>query len=101
MLGFQLFTLFGVKENRSHYKDEERTTLRDFVQVIFGNDQLLWTTISMILFMVSYCTTTSTVAMEYSFLRLSLAAALGNSSSAVSWLTPSTPAKTEYILASP
>ena len=59
MLLFQLFTLFGVQEDRSHYKEEERTTLRDFVTVIFGNDQLLWTTISMILFMVGYCTTTS------------------------------------------
>ncbi len=59
MLAFQLFTLIGVKEDRSHYKDEERTTIRDFVQVIFGNDQLLWTTISMILFMIGYSTTTS------------------------------------------
>ena len=59
MLGTQLITLIGVKEDRSHYKDEERTTLRDFVHVIFGNDQLLWTTISMILFMIGYSTTTS------------------------------------------
>lgn len=59
MLATQLITLIGVKEDRSHYKDEERTTLRDFVRVIFGNDQLLWTTISMILFMVGYSTTTS------------------------------------------
>jgi len=59
MLGTQLFTLIGVKENRSHYKEEERTTFRDFVRVVFGNDQLLWTAISMILFMVGYSTTTS------------------------------------------
>ena len=59
MLATQLITLIGVQEDRSHYKDEERTTLRDFVTVIFGNDQLLWTTISMILFMVGYSTTTS------------------------------------------
>ena len=59
MLATQLITLIGVKEDRCRYKAEERTTLRDFVKVIFGNDQLLWTTISMILFMVGYCTTTS------------------------------------------
>ena len=59
MLGTQLITLIGVKEDRSHYKEEERTTIRDFVTVIFGNDQLLWTTISMILFMIGYSTTTS------------------------------------------
>lgn len=59
MLGTQLFTLIGVTENRSHYKEEERTTIRDFFKVVFGNDQLLWTAISMILFMVGYSTTTS------------------------------------------
>ena len=59
MLGTQLITIFGVKEDRSHYKEEERTTIRDFVTVIFGNDQLLWTTVSMILFMIGYSTTTS------------------------------------------
>ena len=59
MLGTQLITIFGVKEDRSHYKEEERTTLRDFATVIFGNDQLLWTTVSMILFMIGYSTTTS------------------------------------------
>ncbi len=59
MAGFQLFTLIGVKENREHYKDEERTSMRDFAKVLLGNDQLLWVTISMILFMVGYCTTTS------------------------------------------
>ena len=29
------------------------------VKVLFGNDQLMWTTVSMALFMVGYCTTTS------------------------------------------
>lgn len=59
MAGFQLFTLIGVREKREHYKDEEKTSIRDMVKVIFKNDQLMWTTISMILFMVGYATTTS------------------------------------------
>ena len=58
MIGFQMITVFGVKETRS-FKEEEKTSLRDMVRVLFGNDQLMWTTVSMALFMVGYCTTTS------------------------------------------
>lgn len=58
MIGFQMITVFGVKETRT-FKEEENTSLRDTVRVLFGNDQLMWTTVSMALFMVGYCTTTS------------------------------------------
>ncbi len=58
MVGFQMVTVFGVKETRS-FKEEENTSLRGMVKVLFGNDQLMWTTLSMALFMVGYCTTTS------------------------------------------
>lgn len=58
MIGFQMITVFGVKETRS-FKEEENTSLRDMVRVLFGNDQLMWTTVSMALFMIGYCTTTS------------------------------------------
>ena len=58
MIGFQLVTIFGVKETRS-FKEEENTSLKDMVRVLFGNDQLMWTTLSMALFMIGYCTTTS------------------------------------------
>lgn len=56
---FLCFTLFGVKENRVFYKKEERTSLKDMSRVLFKNDQLLFTAISMMLFMVGYCTTTT------------------------------------------
>lgn len=56
---FLCFTLFGVKENRSLYKKEEYTSLKEMFSVIFKNDQLLFTAISMALFMIGYCTTTS------------------------------------------
>lgn len=56
--GFLSFTVFGVKENRNLNKKEERTSLKDMAKVIFKNDQLLITAISMALFMVGYCTTT-------------------------------------------
>ena len=58
MVGFQLITVFGVKEAAT-FKEEENTSLRDMVKVLFGNDQLMWTTLSMALFMIGYCTTTS------------------------------------------
>ena len=59
MLGFLLFTLFGAKEMRSQFRQEDNTSLKDMVQAIFQNDQLLFTTISMALFMIGYVTTTS------------------------------------------
>lgn len=59
MIGFQCFTLFGVKEYRSKFKREEKTTLKGMAKSIFKNDQLLFTVISMALFMVGYMTTTS------------------------------------------
>lgn len=54
---FLCFTLFGVKENRALYRKEKRTTLKEMFLVIFKNDQLLFTAISMALFMIGYCTT--------------------------------------------
>ncbi|MDO5111363.1 MAG: glycoside-pentoside-hexuronide (GPH):cation symporter [Clostridia bacterium] len=59
MIGFQLFTLAGVKEDRSRFKKEEKTTLRDMWHAIIHNDQLLFTTIAMALFMIGYSITTS------------------------------------------
>ena len=58
MIGFQMITVFGVKE-RGGFKQEEKTSFREMGRVLFANDQLLWTTISMALFMIGYCTTTS------------------------------------------
>lgn len=58
MVGFQMITVFGVKENTA-FKQEESTSLRELGKVLFQNDQLMWTALSMALFMVGYCTTTS------------------------------------------
>lgn len=62
-----LFPLLGVKENRALQEKEEKTTLRQMLRALLGNDQLMWTTLSMALFMVGYCTTTSfaTYYMQY------------------------------------
>ena len=57
-MAFLCFTLL-CKENRSLYKKEEHTSLKEMFSVIFKNDQLLFTAISMALFMIGYCTTTS------------------------------------------
>ena len=58
MIGFQLITVFGVRENRT-FKEEESTSLKELGQILFKNDQLFWTAVSMALFMIGYCTTTS------------------------------------------
>ncbi|MHC1786830.1 MAG: glycoside-pentoside-hexuronide (GPH):cation symporter [Christensenellales bacterium] len=59
MLLFQLFTLFGVRERRDAFRQEEKTTLRDMARAILHNDQLLYTTLAMGLFMIGYMTTTT------------------------------------------
>lgn len=56
---FQLFTLFGVKERRELFKKQEKTSLKDMLGALIHNDQLLYTTLSMALFMIGYMTTTS------------------------------------------
>lgn len=56
---FQLFTLFGVKEDKSLYENSEHTSFKDMFFIILKNDQLLWTAVSMALFMIGYTTTTS------------------------------------------
>ncbi|MBP8989645.1 MAG: MFS transporter [Clostridia bacterium] len=55
----QLITLFGVKEPAHLFKEEEKSSLREMARAIFKNDQLLYTVISMALFMIGYMTTTS------------------------------------------
>lgn len=53
----QSITLFGVKESKTN-NNQEHTALREMIRIIFKNDQLLYTAISMALFMVGYTTTT-------------------------------------------
>lgn len=55
---FLLFPLLGVKEPKIAADNEEKTTLRQMWNALVQNDQLMWTTLSMALFMVGYCTTT-------------------------------------------
>jgi melibiose permease/lactose/raffinose/galactose permease len=59
MIGGQCITIFGVKEFKGVFKQEEQTTLKGMIQAIFKNDQLLYTAISMALFMIGYSITTS------------------------------------------
>lgn len=60
MLFFQILMLILVKEpEESIHRKSEHTTLVEMFKVIFKNDQLLVAAISMALFMIGYCTTTS------------------------------------------
>ena len=52
-----LFPLLGVKERRVAPQQQESTTIRQMFRAILKNDQLLWTTLALGLFMVGYCTT--------------------------------------------
>jgi sugar (glycoside-pentoside-hexuronide) transporter len=56
---FLCFTVFGVKEDKSIHVKQESTSLKEMFSILFKNDQLLFTAISMALFMIGYCTTTS------------------------------------------
>ena len=55
---FQSITLIGVKEDRTYLEKTERTTIKDLFKALIGNDQLMVTAVSMVLFMIGYCTTT-------------------------------------------
>lgn len=54
----QCVTLFGVREPTAVAVKKQHTGLRELWKVIFGNDQLLVTAVSMVLFMTGYSTTT-------------------------------------------
>lgn len=55
----QCITLFGVKRQHNVVQPATHTGLREMLHIIFKNDQLLYTAISMALFMIGYVTTTS------------------------------------------
>ncbi len=59
MWGFQLFTLLGVKEDRSRLASTQHTSLRDMFGILLKNDQLMYAAVSMALFMIGYSTTAS------------------------------------------
>ena len=56
MLGL-LFPLLGVKEKRVAMEKQESTTVKQMFRALLKNDQLMWTTLAMGLFMIGYCTT--------------------------------------------
>ncbi|MEA5051697.1 MAG: glycoside-pentoside-hexuronide (GPH):cation symporter [Oscillospiraceae bacterium] len=77
-LGFLCFPIFGVKEDLTRFHKEEKTTLSQMWHALTGNDQLMWTALSMALFMVGYCTTTGFAAyyMQYLFGNINMYAVL-------------------------
>ncbi len=52
-----LFPLLGVKEKRQAMEKQESTSVRQMLRALLRNDQLMWTTLAMALFMIGYCTT--------------------------------------------
>ena len=64
-----LFPLLGVKEKRVAPENQESTSFKQMWRALAGNDQLMWTTLAMGLFMVGYCTTVNFAVtyMKYIF----------------------------------
>ena len=64
-----LFPLLGVKEKRVAPEQQESTSLKQMWHALVKNDQLMWTTLAMGLFMVGYCTTVNFAVtyMKYIF----------------------------------
>ncbi|MGO1975192.1 MAG: glycoside-pentoside-hexuronide (GPH):cation symporter [Propionibacteriaceae bacterium] len=58
MLAFQLITLFATRQQVA-VRAPAHTPVRELLSVIVRNDQLLWVTCSMVLFMTGYTVTTS------------------------------------------
>ena len=52
-----LFPLLGVKDKRIAPEKQEATSIKQMWRALVGNDQLMWTTLAMSLFMIGYCTT--------------------------------------------
>ena len=64
-----LFPLLGIKEKRVAMDKQESTTVRQMFRALLKNDQLMWTTLAMGLFMIGYCTTVNFAVyyMKYLF----------------------------------
>jgi len=64
-----LFPLLGIKEKRLAIEKQESTSVRQMLRALLKNDQLMWTTLAMGLFMVGYCTTVNFAVyyMKYLF----------------------------------
>ena len=64
-----LIPLLGIKEKRTDPEKQEATTVKQMFTALVKNDQLMWTTLAMGLFMVGYCTTVNFAVtyMKYIF----------------------------------
>ena len=64
-----LFPLLGVKEKRVALQQQESTSVKQMFRALLKNDQLMWTTLAMGLFMIGYCTTVNFAVyyMKYIF----------------------------------
>ena len=64
-----LFPLLGIKGKRVAETPQESTTVKQMFRALLKNDQLMWTTLAMGLFMVGYCTTVNFAVyyMKYLF----------------------------------
>lgn len=64
-----LFPLLGIKGKQVTQTSQESTSVKQMFRALLKNDQLMWTTLAMGLFMVGYCTTVNFAVyyMKYLF----------------------------------
>ena len=64
-----LFPLLGIKGKQVSQPAQESTSVKQMFRALLKNDQLMWTTLAMGLFMVGYCTTVNFAVyyMKYIF----------------------------------
>ena len=63
-----LITAFGTKEQESVIRQQsQKTTTIDVFKVLLKNDQLMWLSLSYILFAIAYVATTATLILHFTF----------------------------------
>ncbi|GBG95969.1 Na+/xyloside symporter related transporter [Lactococcus termiticola] len=63
-----LITAWGTKEQKSDIRQEgEKTSPKDIFKALVKNDQLMWLSLSYILFAVGYVATTATLILNFTF----------------------------------
>ena len=66
--GTALITAFGTKEQETALRQQTRkTTTIDVFKALFKNDQLMWLSLSYILFALAYVATTATLILMFTF----------------------------------
>ncbi len=67
MIGFQMFSVFGVKEKPLNIKEEKKPklTLKQIFSILFKNDQLMWAAVVLLIFCIGTNVVGGGLSMSY------------------------------------